>query len=156
LETEGSIMKKLLAAVDFSPVSKAIAEQAASLAKAFSAELVLIHVAAPDPDFVGYDAGPQTVRDGRADELREEHKELQALADGLRDRGLSARALLIQGPTVEKILAEGERLGADVIVVGSHGHGALHRVLLGSVSEGVVRGARCPVLVVPAPGPESA
>ena len=143
-------MRRLLAAVDFSPVSKAVVDQAASLAKAFSAELTIIHVAAPDPDFVGYAAGPQTVRDDRAHQIRTEHRELQAIAEGLRDRGISARALLIQGPAVEKILAEGQRLRADAIVIGSHGHGALYRALLGSVSEGVVRTARCPVLVVPA------
>jgi len=146
----GARVRKLLAAVDFSAVSKAVVDQAASLAEAFSAELTLLHVAAPDPDFVGYEAGPQHVRDARAKDLRTEHRDIQELADGLRERSVSARALMIQGPTVEKILEEAEQLQADTIVIGSHGHGALHRVLLGSVSEGVVRGARCPVLVVPA------
>jgi len=145
-------MRQILAAVDFSPISKAVVEQAASLAEAFSAELTLVHVAAPDPAFVGYEAGPQTVRDDRAREIREEHRNLQALAEDLRDRAISARALLIQGPAVEKILAEATRLRADLIVIGSHGHGPLYRVLLGSVSEGVVRASRCPVLVVPAAG----
>ena len=143
-------MRRLLAAVDVSPFSKAVIEHAASLAKVFSAELTIIHVAAPEPEFVGYAPGPQTVRDSRARELRTEHRELQAIADGLRDRDISARALLIQGPAVEKILAEGQRVRADAIIIGSHGRGALYRVLLGSVSEGVVRGAQCPVLVVPA------
>jgi len=143
-------VRQILAAVDFSPVSNAVVEQAASLAEAFSAELTLVHVAAPDPDFVGYEAGPQTVRDDRAREIRDEHRNLQATADDLRDRAISARALLIQGSTVEKIIAEGARLRADVIVIGSHGHGALYRALLGSVTEGVVRAAQCPVLVVPA------
>ena len=146
----GVLVRTILAAVDFSEVSKTVVEQAALLAEAFSAELTLIHVAAPNPDFVGYEAGPQHVRDARAKDLRSEHRDIQALADGLRERSVSARALMIQGPTVEKILEEAEQLRADTIVIGSHGHGALHRVLLGSVSEGVVRGARCPVLVVPA------
>ena len=143
-------MKTILAALDFSPVSKQVVEQAASLAERFSAELTLVHVAAPDPEFVGYEAGPQTVRDSRAREVRAEHRKLQETAESLRARGLSAHALLIQGPSVEKLLAEADRLHADVIVVGSHGHGALHRALLGSVSEGLVRGARVPVLLVPA------
>jgi nucleotide-binding universal stress UspA family protein len=143
-------VQRILAAVDFSPVSKAVVEQAASLAEAFSAELTLVHVAAPDPEFVGYAAGPQTVRDDRAREVRDQHRNLQAIAEDLRDRAISARALLIQGSAVEKILAEGARLRADAIVIGSHGHGALYRALLGSVSEGVVRAAQCPVLVVPA------
>jgi len=143
-------VRKLVAAIDFSPVSKAVVEQAASLAEAFSAELTLMHVAAPDPSFVGFAAGPDSVRDARAREIHTEHRQLQAMAERLRDRGVSARALLIQGPTVEKILSEVQRLQADAIVIGSHGHGALYRALLGSVSEGVVRAARRPVLVVPA------
>lgn len=145
-------MERLLVPVDFSEVTPSVVQHAASLAAAFAAELVLIHVAAPDPDFVGLDVGPETVRKARAEEIRGEHRELQALADDLRGRGLAARALLIQGPTVGKILGEARKLEADVIVMGSHGRGALHRALLGSVSEGVVRAASCPVLVVPSRG----
>ena len=143
-------MKKLLAALDFSDVSEKVVAQAAALAKAFSAELTLIHVAAPNPDFVGYEAGPDSERDARAGQLREEHRKLQEIAEGLRGRGIAARALLIQGPTVTKILDEARKLGAGAIVIGSHGHGAVYRALLGSVSEGVVRGAACPVHVIPA------
>lgn len=146
-------VRTILAAVDFSPVSEAVVEHAAALAKAFSADLTLIHVAAPDPDFVGYDAGPEVVRDDRAREIRSEHRELQAIGDALRDRGIPAQALLIQGPAVEKIVAEARKLEADLIVIGSHGHGALYRVLLGSVGEGVVRAAWRPVLVIPAAPP---
>jgi nucleotide-binding universal stress UspA family protein len=146
-------VERLLVPVDFSEVTASVVDSAASMARAFSAELVLIHVAAPEPDFVGMDVGPQAVREARAEEIRGEHRELQALAEGLRGGGLSTRALLVQGPTVEKILAEARKLEADVIVIGSHGHGALYRALLGSVSEGVVRGAACPVLVVPARRP---
>lgn len=150
-------MKKLIAAVDFSEVTDAVVDRAAQLAQAFSAELTLIHVAAPDPDFVGYDAGPDSVRESRADELRDEHRRLQQLSERLRERGIQTRARLIQGPTVEKILAEAARTGAEAIVIGSQGHGALRRALLGSVSEGVIRDARCPVLVIPARvGPQTA
>ena len=49
---------------------------------------------------------------------------------------------------VEGILGEAERFQADVIVVGWRGHGAVRRLLMGSVSRGVVRGSKCAVLVV--------
>ena len=49
---------------------------------------------------------------------------------------------------MEGILGEAERFQADVIVVGWRGHGAVRRLLMGSVSRGVVRGSKCAVLVV--------
>jgi len=142
-------MKNIAVAIDFSAVTGAVVEQAALLARAFRAHLWLIHVAAPEPEFVGYEPGPQTVRDQRALELRVEHRSLQALTERLRAEEIEATALLIPGPTVETILHEAEKTKADVIVLGSHGHGFLRRALLGSVSEGVLHDARRPVLIVP-------
>jgi nucleotide-binding universal stress UspA family protein len=55
---------------------------------------------------------------------------------------------VLDEPPVEGILGEAKRFHADVIVVGWRGHGAVRRLLMGSVSRGVVRGSRCAVLVV--------
>jgi nucleotide-binding universal stress UspA family protein len=142
-------LRQILAALDFSPLSDEVAEFAAGLARACDAELTLLHVAAPDPGFVGYEVGPQHVRDQRARELRGEHRRLEELGEALRARGLRARALLIQGPTVEKILAEAERRSADLIVVGAHRRGRVSKALLGSVSEALLRRAACPVAILP-------
>ncbi len=143
-------MKQIIAALDLSPVSDEVLNRAASIARAFSARLILLHVAAPDPDFVGFDVGPQSVRDARANELRDEHRAFQQLAKELCDTGVNAEAGLVQGPTVETILEQADRQKADLLVLGSHGHGAVYRALLGSVSEGVLHRATVPVLVVPA------
>jgi nucleotide-binding universal stress UspA family protein len=140
----------VLVPIDFSDASDAVIDWAAEIADRFGCAVRLLHVAAPDPDFVGYEAGPDVVRRQRASELRDEHRALQARADVLRERGLDVTAQLVSGPTVEKILSEAADGPVDLIVMGSHGHGALYRALLGSVSEGVVRGARCPVTIVPA------
>ena len=149
-------MKNILAAVDFSDVTQAVATTAAALAGALDGRLFLLHVAAPEPDFVGYDVGPQTVRDGVAKEIRAEHRQLHELKQPLEQAGLDVTALVVQGATVEKIVQEAARLEADMIVVGSHGHGALHHLLVGSVTEGIMRAAVCPVLVVPRDGSTSA
>lgn len=146
---QGSGIDDILVPVDFSDSTRGVIDFAASLARAFSAKLWLLHAAAPDPDFVGYDAGPQTVRDQVASELRGEHKDLQREADALREAGLDAVALMVQGPTVEVILGEADRLGVDQIVMGTHGRGAVKRALLGSVSEGVLHKSACPVTVLP-------
>lgn len=143
-------MKCIIAAVDFSEASDDVVTLATQLATGLSAELAVVHIAAPNPDFVGYEAGPQTVRDDRAHELRDEHKQLQQMVQELERQGLTARPVLAQGPTVEKLVDEVHRMDAQLIVVGSHGHGALHRALLGSVSEGLIRHAPCPVVVIPA------
>lgn len=105
--------------------------------------------AAPEPDFVGYDAGSPAVRDQVAHEHREEHRQLQAHAQALRDLGVDCTALLIQGPTVETILREAQRLDADLIVMATHGHGAVFDLVVGSVSHDVLRQARVPLVMVP-------
>ena len=142
-------MKTILASIDFSDVTGAVVESAAGIAKAFQASLYLLHVAPPDPDFVGYDPGPQSVRDTVAGKFRKEHQRMQELESDLKRKGLDVHALLVQGPTAEKILQESGRLQAEMIVMGSHGHGALQKLLVGSVAEGVLRKVRCSVLIVP-------
>lgn len=143
---------KVLVAVDLSPASKKVVAAAGRVATQTGAEVYVLHVAEPDPDFVGYDAGPEVVRHQVAREYREEHRGVQELADGLREDGIEATALLIQGPTVVTTLAQAEKLGAELIVVGSHGRGAIYDVLVGSYSAGILRGAEVPVLVVPTRG----
>ncbi|NOR45584.1 MAG: universal stress protein, partial [Candidatus Delongbacteria bacterium] len=55
-------MKNILAPIDFSDVSEKVIFEAAEFAKAFSCKLWLLHVAAPEPDFVGYTVGPKEER----------------------------------------------------------------------------------------------
>ena len=140
---------ELLAAVDFSDSTEKVIENAKNISKSFNAKMWLIHVAEPDPDFVGYVPGPQTVRDAVASRFHAEHKSLQQYAEKLRSEGIDCLALLVQGSTVETILHEAEKLSVGMIVVGSHGKGALMRALVGSTSEGVLHNSLLPVLVVP-------
>jgi len=139
----------LLVAVDFSPVTARQIDAVRRLA-APGRRVFVLHVAEPDPDFVGFEGGPDEVRDQIAAEYREEHRRVQELAAQLRDAGLEATALLVQGPTVATILEQAERLEADALVVGSHGRSAIFDLVAGSVSSGIIRRSRVPVLVVPA------
>ncbi len=140
----------IIAAVDFSPVTGAVLDALERFAASIAARVWLIHVVAPDPAFVGYEAGPGGVRNQVAAEHRKHHQDLQHLAERLRAAGIEATALLLQGPTVETIISEAGRLPASLIVLGSHGHGRIYDVLVGSVSEGIVRASTVPVLLVPA------
>ena len=138
-----------LVAIDFSAVSE---QQLAVVRRLAAADrhIFLIHVAEPEPDFVGFDTGPDVVRHQIAEEFQREHDEIQAMSKRLRDAGLEATAYLVQGPTVDTILRQAEKLEADLIVVGSHGHGAVFDMLVGSISSEVIRRSSIPVLVVPA------
>ena len=148
-------MKTILVPVDFSAATGPQLLVAAEEARRAAAALLLLHVSAPHPDFVPYGVGPQPVRDRRAQELREEHRQMHELAGRLRDQGLQADGRMVAGPTVETILEQAAEHAVDRIVMATHGHGLWHRVLLGSVSEGVLRRATVPVLLVPVRTPEA-
>jgi len=141
---------KIMAAVDFSPVTAPVLATLKQIAATFPVQVCLVHVAPPDPAFVGYGVGPDVVRKQVAGEHHARHQQLRELAEGLRSDGVDTTALLLQGATVATLLAEAERLQATLIVLGSHGHGAMYDLLVGSVAEGVVRAAKLPVLLVPA------
>lgn len=140
---------KLVVGIDVDIDSAQLLQQARQLLQVEHSEVWLIHVVAPEPDFVGYDVGPQTVRDALAAEYQAEHTHLQSLAQSLRDEGLAATALMVQGPTAETLLAQAEKLGADMLIVGSHGHGAMYNLVVGSVTEDLIRRSNLPVHVVP-------
>lgn len=139
----------VLVAVDLSAVSAATLAAVRRLCPREALRVVIVHVAEPEPGFVGWDAGPSTVRDQMAREFRRERHEVEQMADAMRAEGIDAIGLTVQGPLVETILAEATRVGADVIAVGSHGHGAAYDLAVGSISAGVIRKSTIPVLVTP-------
>ena len=147
-------MKNILVPLDLKPGTDKVTTMACSLAQATGAKLWIMHVAAPQPDLVGYEAGPQYIRDVRADELREEHTKLQKSAADIRAMGIPVQPMLIMGPTVEVILKEAARLGADLIVMGNHGRRGLAKAFIGSVSDEVIHADARPVVVVPTPKEE--
>lgn len=142
-------MVNLLVALDLSAASGDVLRAARKYATATKAQVRLLHVAEPNPSFVGYEGGPDIVRDQVAHELRNEHRALQEHADSLREAGIDATALLIPGPTVETILKEAEKMAADMIVLGNYGHGAVYQLVAGSTCLGVVKQTTLPLLLVP-------
>lgn len=140
---------KLLAALDLSASTPAVLREARAWTLRTHGELFLVHVADPDPDFIGYDAGPDTVRDAVARKFHREHQQIEAAATELRKDGVDATALLVQGPTAEMILREADRLHVDVILMGTRARGSLRELFVGSTSKGVLRQSTRPVLLIP-------
>ena len=118
-------MKNILCAIDFSEFSKELVELAAAQAAAFECKLWLLHVAEPEPDFVGYTIGSKHDRDWRALTLRKEHRMIQDFAKELESRDLDVTPLLVAGPTVETILRKIGKFEIDLVIMGTHGHGPL-------------------------------
>lgn len=75
--------------MDFSPVTDRVIETAVGLPRAVHGGITLLHVARPEPDFIGYEAGPQSVRDRVAAEFRGQRHTLQDLANRIRAAGIS-------------------------------------------------------------------
>ena len=150
---------KLLVGVDLSESTEKIVKKAEEIAKALSAKVWLMHVAKPEPsdlygagyesDSIGLEMDAQTFRDSLAKRYHREHRQLQEIAGRLRNAGLDTTALLVQGATVETILKEASKLDVEMIIVGSHGRGAMYQLLMGSVCEGVIRKSKCQILVIP-------
>ncbi|MDX1477686.1 MAG: universal stress protein [Saprospiraceae bacterium] len=141
--------RNILALVDFSDVTPRLVDKAGELAALYRAKCWLIHVTAPDPDFIGYGVGPQHERDHRAEELREEHRQLQVLKQDLEAKGVTCDALLIQGDLPHTVMEEADKLKADLIVLGSHGRSMLYELLVGSVCEYLLKHSTVPLIVVP-------
>ncbi|MEN7973246.1 MAG: universal stress protein [Verrucomicrobiota bacterium] len=157
-------MKQLIAAVDFSKNTEAVLQQAAALAKALDTKLWILHVASDEtqamayestqfsgyaPEFINMPGDVQLARDLSAGEFKREHSQLLGMSAKLREDGINAQAVLLKGDAAKLILEKAENLEAEIIILGSHGHGLLHKALLGSVSEAVIRHARRNVLIVP-------
>ena len=140
---------KILACVDLSDSTEIIIEKTAELAKQLPGKVWLLHNALPEPDKLEFKVDPIRAREALAKRFHVEHRQIQQLADRLRKEGIDSTALLVHGATVETILKEASDLSVDMIVVGSHGRGAMVQLLVGSVSAGVLRKSKLPVLVIP-------
>lgn len=137
-------VEKLLLATDLSEASSAATEEAFELASRLGASLLVVSVI--DPGSLLLPGGRfQT----RMDQVRERRESAaQALVERGRDVGVPVSFLVWDGDPGDMIVAAAQAERADMVVVGSHGRGAMGRLFLGSVSEHVVRHAPCPVLVV--------
>jgi nucleotide-binding universal stress UspA family protein len=142
-------MKTMLVPVDFSDVTPLVLRVAGDWAVATGHRIHLLHVMADDADLVGFESGLQLLPRIALPESPEDQRHLQACAEDLTCRDLEVTTHIVQGSPVLEILDEAIAVQAELIVMGSHRHGMLHHLLLGSVSGGVLKRATCPVLVVP-------
>jgi nucleotide-binding universal stress UspA family protein len=135
---------KLLLATDLSEASSSATDQAFDLAARLGAALLVVSVI--DPGSLLLPGGRFRARVDQVRERREQ--QAQALVERGRQAGVEVSFLVWTGDPGDQIVSAAEAERVDMVLVGSHGRGAVGRLFLGSVSEHVVRNAPCPVLVV--------
>lgn len=144
--------------LDGSDLAERVVPLVESLAREGSAEVAVVEVI-PSAEMLvaqaadGYaGAAPVTVEvEGVTEASRRRALEyLRGVSERLKSVGVDARAEVVEGHAAEGIVAFARDGGADLIALTTHGRGGIERVVFGSVADGVVRNAPCPVLVVPA------
>jgi nucleotide-binding universal stress UspA family protein len=138
----------ILLATDGSEEAQLASTTAADLAQRTDSEL---HVLTVGPDLPLYELPehPAEFEDVLRENRRRAKEVLEQQAKRIEESGGTVKEThLLEGRADEEIVALAEEIGAGLIVMGSRGHGRLRRILLGSVSEAVVRHAHCPVTVV--------
>ncbi|MBV8898592.1 MAG: universal stress protein [Verrucomicrobia bacterium] len=150
-------MKTILVPVDFSDVTLRVVKAAAHLAKPFRSRVVLMHVSEGYSQRFAFGANPEEVPPEVAETEAGEsaaRRRLGELQDLVLSAGLESTSIELTGPPVEQIMTQAETTRVDLIVLGTHGRSPLYHLFTGGVLDGILRRARCPVLVVPLAGTE--
>jgi nucleotide-binding universal stress UspA family protein len=149
-----SMFRTILCPVDASTFSQRALRHAVALARASGAEIVVMSVRPPalPPSLWLTEASALPV-----EEPGEQSRALDALRVFVRESaGVEPdRAFVVDGSIVPEVLNKAAELPADLIVMGTHGLGGFDRLILGSVTEKILRKARCPVLTVPRLAPDA-
>jgi nucleotide-binding universal stress UspA family protein len=141
-------IRKILVPTDFSTHADEALRVAYTLAQAIGAEVTLFHVARPPA--VASEGGRLLANPGKgeAENLWDRFRPIQTTDPKVR---VTHQVIVAERPRAGHILEMLDKLGCDLIVMGTHGHSWLKERLFGSVTEEVVRHAQCPVMVVKVP-----
>ncbi|MEP7278126.1 MAG: universal stress protein [Bacteroidota bacterium] len=151
-------MKKILIALDYNPNAEKIAETGHALAKSMEAEIILLHVMEETAYYSAYEYSPimgfnnfsssdlllpdrlNDLRNGVADFLEKSKEHLG---------GRRIETLIKEGEVAATIVQTAKELQADIIVLGSHSRRGLDKILMGSVTEKVLRHTTVPLFIIP-------
>jgi nucleotide-binding universal stress UspA family protein len=139
--------KKILVPVDFDEPSQRALAYAVELAKPLGAEITILH--AYELPYYGFPDGALIATAEMAGRILVGAQSAVAeMADRHENAGVAIKTLVREGPAPEEIDSVAKEIGADLVVMGTHGRRGLRRALLGSVTETVVRTSSRPVLTV--------
>lgn len=140
-------IRKILCALDLSDQSNTVANHATLLAKQFNASILAVYVTPVLSQFLGLNVSAGTL-DKLSSEIRTggTHEMEEFIASHF--EGVEVQPTLLTGYPTEEIVAFAKKSGVDLIVMGTHGHQGLNRIIFGSVAEGVVKNSPVPVITI--------
>ncbi len=142
-------LQTILVPVDFSDLAVDVIQMATNFATAFNSTIRLVHVVTHQyPYYVGLEMGSEVLQEIQTEDMGKLENDLKAMELFIKQKDIPVSSALLEGKKVAAILEESNRIEADLIVIGSETLGLFSRTFLGSVSEGVLRKANCPVLIV--------
>lgn len=141
-------MKNILTPIDLSEVTEEVINYTIKLSKALGSRVTLLHVFDRSLLVMPCCPGEPIFIAGDIEESDIMKKFPQKYEDLLEENGIVHEIVIREGSPADAIVQEAGKRKIDLIIIGSHGHGALYHLLLGSVSESVLQNATCPVMVV--------
>jgi nucleotide-binding universal stress UspA family protein len=143
-------MKRFLVPVDFSAVTGQVIDDALGFARAFGGKVSLLHVVQPPAVATAEYALPvEVIQQAMNVTDKAARGKLAKFTVKFGDAGVACETDVLVGQPVAVILEQATKTGADYIVMGSHGHGKLYDFLVGSTASGVLKKARCGVIILP-------
>ena len=142
-------IQRILCPVDFSDWSRAALHSAVALAGATNAEIIGLFVAPCVLPVASQEETSPCAEEADAAMMSAMAEDLEEFLRPAEEAGLTVRVRVKRGDCVQQILEEARDARADIIVMGTHGRSGFQRWVLGSVTDGVLRKAPCPVLAVP-------
>lgn len=143
------LIRRIMVPVDFSDCSLAGLKYAIAFAKRFRARIIVLHVADLGPVMMTSGCGQYDSPTYTEAARRRCGDQMQAFLKRVDFDGVPVDTCAAAGFCPASIYQSAAREGADLIIMSTHGRTGLRHVLVGSVAEGTVRNATCPVLVVP-------
>lgn len=139
-------IKHILVPTDFSEQGKTALMYAVAFADQFGAAVELLHVLEPVPpgallSYISLDDLKKGMREDAEQNMEELHTEWE-------DYAFPVKRTVVEGHPFVEIIKHAKEGNADLIIMGTHGRGAIAHMMVGSVAEKVVRKAPCPVLTV--------
>lgn len=148
-------IQRILCPVDFSEESRHALEHAGAFARWYRAPITVLHVQSTPQPLVpasGMSGGVPFLPSERLEDLA---KEVRDFCEPLMPSDGDLEVVVKEGRPAREIVAHADAISADLLIMGTHGRGGFERLFLGSVTEKVLRSARCPVLTVPPRAPHA-